>query len=218
MHKVLIPVFCIFALSATGATKADETRCPSEPFGFYADGYYELFACVNGLEKLIDKFLEPPYGVNAFEVERRKASSVIVVNVVGNLGADSQSVSITIYDKESGDQLLSAHSKESVAAGDINADGITELVLYENILAFSSLLLSDIGWPTIVELGDPISIGIIEDYDALRARLLRSSIEAKSVLEEVCIFDGVHNPLCGAAGDIKALKLFIDILSAPHPY
>jgi len=218
MHKFLIPVFCILALSATDATKADETRCPSEPFGVYAGNYYELFACVNGLEKRIDKFLEPPYGVNAFEVERPGTSTVIVVNVVNNLAADSRSVSVTLYDTKSGERLLSGHSKASVVAGDINSDGITELVLYENILAFSSLLLSDIGWPTIIELGDSITIGMIEDYNSLRERLLRSSIDAKSVLEEACIFDGVHDPLCGAADDIKALKLFIDILSTPHPY
>jgi len=217
MHRIPVPILCVFILLATTATNAEDTHCPGEPFEVYIDSYIELFVCSNGQERIVDRFFEPPLGINAFEVKRPSSSTLVVVNVPGNLAADTKSGTVLVYDANSSEQLLKGYSKISANASDMNSDGIIELVLFENFLAFNSLLLSDVGWPTIIELGDPITIGTIEDYDSLRKRLLHSSIEAKRTFEEACIFDGAHDPLCGAVPDIKALDLFINILSIPHP-
>lgn len=218
MHRISVPILCVFILLATTATKAEETHCPGEPFEVRIDSYIELFVCSNGQERMIDRFFEPPMGINAFEVKRPSASTLVVVNLPRTLSSDTKSGTVLVYDANSGEQLLKGYSKTSAHASDMNSDGIIEIILFEDFLAFNSLVLSDFGWPTIIEFGDPITIGTIEDYDSLRERLLHSSIELKRMFEEICIFDGVYSPLCGANPDIKALDLFINILSIPHPY
>jgi hypothetical protein len=217
MQRIPVPILCVFILLASTATKAEETHCPGEPFEVRIDNYVELFVCSNGRERMIDRFFEPPYRIVAFEVKRPSASTLVVVNLPRTLSSDTKSGTVLVYDANSGEQLLKGYSKFPASAADMNSDGIIEIVLFEDFLAFNTLVLSDVGWPTIIELGDPITIGTIEDYDSLRERLLQSAIEAKKMLKEVCILDGVYNPLCGAGQDITAVDLFIDILSIPHP-
>ena len=148
MHRIPVPILCVFILLATTATKAEETHCPGEPFEVRIDSYIELFVCPNGQERMIDRFFEPPYGINVFEVKRPSASTLVVVNLPRSLSSATKSVAVLVYDANSGEQLLKGYSKASAHASDMNSDGIIEIILFEDFLAFNSLLY-DVGWPRV---------------------------------------------------------------------
>jgi hypothetical protein len=194
-------------------SQTDGSRCDSKPFVQYSRDFVEIFVCIKDEKKRIDKFSAPGEGVYLIEVPRGNRPSLLVANSVSNLAANSRSVTVLIYDMGSGEPIFHGMSKSSVAPNDANSDGVVELILYEDIVDFDSLLLSNIGWPTIVELSDPISIGAFEDYESLRMQLLKTATEAKTKFAAACVFEGERDPLCGAAKDLEKLELFIDVLS-----
>ncbi len=195
-----------------GNACADDGRCPGNPFATYSGDIVEIYVCSNGEERLIDRLAQPREGVNLFEVERPDSSKLLIVSSSRNLRADTQSVTVTIYNIDSGEKIFRGYSKFNVSASDMNSDGIIELVLYEDFLEFDSLLLSDVGWPTIVELRDPIFIGTIEDYDSLRSRLLLTSRQTKIAFEQFCTNEEIEEAICIPPPDIKKLELFIAVL------
>ena len=208
--RVLVALY--FGILLGGTSFADKSKCPGEPYYLHSGDYIEIFFCDKDQSKLLEKIERPGAAPTIFEVPITSGSTIIVLNNVMNLVADTKSVKVTLYDTRSGKKVLGGYSKNVAFPSDVNSDGVPEIILFEDIFKFDSLLLSRTGWPTIVELGDPITLGTIDDYENVRSQLLKTSIETRRRLEEACVFDGLRDPMCAAIPDIERLGLFIDLL------
>ena len=217
MIKATLLEFLSFLCALLPMTScAQVASCPSEPRTAHFEDRVDIYVCSNNDWKFIHSIDHGEPGVGLETIERSDASSLLLVNDARDLAATPHSIKIMIFDIESGDQIFDAFATTSAETGDRNSDGIVEIVLYENILDFDFRLLAGIGWPTIVELSDPISLNTIDDYDSIRAQLLQSSKEWQQKLEFGCVNDGKIDPRCSLKDDIEKLGLFIDILSTPH--
>ncbi len=194
------------------SSRAEYAPCSEGARIRHNKGFAEVLVCEKSTWRVIDTLGPIGEGVTVSEVIRQRSTRLLVVNEVKDLSADSASVVVRVYDAVSGTELLRAYSKNSATASDINDDGVLELILYEDILDFDSLLLALTGWPTIIELRDPISIGVLSGYPSLRTRLIHESLKVKAMLEAACVVDGIIDPMCGATSDIQRLGLFIDVL------
>jgi len=203
-----IAILLCFACSS----QAEYAPCTEGARIRHNEGFAEVLVCEKSIWKVIDTLGPIGVGATVSEVIRRRSTRLLVVNEVKDLSADSASVVVRVYDAASGTELLRAYSMNSATVNDINSDGVLELILYENVLGFDSLLLAMTGWPTIIELSDPISIGVLSGYPSLRTRLIQESVKVKAMLEAACIDGGMIDPMCGATNDIQRLGLFIDVL------
>ena len=206
-------ILSIALLAGCQIVVADE--CPGAPYVSRTDSHQmELYKCVGVEAVLMDQFptyiFEPQIDVS----DREGAASILVLNRSNNLAGDPTSVDVLVYELDSARLLLRANSSSYAEIYDRNHDGIDEVLLYGQIIQFDSLVLSSIGFPVIVELTVPISIGALPKYESIREDLERLATEWMETLTQACTFDGEFDPICGAATDIKKLRLMIEYLES----
>ena len=208
-----ISLLSIALLAGCQIVVADE--CPGAPYVSRSDSLQmELYKCVGIEAVLMDQFptyiFEPQIDVS----DREGAASILVLNRSNNLAGDPTSVDVFVYELDSAQLLLRANSSSYAEIDDRNHDGIDEVLLYGQIIHFDSLVLSSIGFPVIVELTAPISIGALPNYESIREDLGYLATEWMETLTHACTFGGDLDPICGAAKDIEKLRLMIKYLES----
>lgn len=142
-------------------------------------------------------------------VEGLRGASAIVIYGFEPDGT-SRTYRVDAYRLDDSNKYFTAWSSAEPEIGDFNADGLKELVIYEDLFRLGRPGLPN--WPRVFNLALPVVAEQIEQYPGLLGKLIEDSKAAYSRLGENCKqFD---NATCPFRSNMKGLKQQIAVAKA----
>lgn len=91
---------------------------------------------------------------------------------------------VDIYDLNLMTRIYQISSRDQPQVGDLNGDGISELITSENLFSIDHILAP--GWPRLLNLAVPLRALSLSDYPSVADQFLMMSLEAEETLEGFC--------------------------------